>query len=86
MYPNGPEVTLLIDLKSDWPAIYSALRRVLQDYKDMLVTFHDGIRETNAILAIITGNRSKAMFDGESVRYAGSTENWRTSKPGPERT
>jgi len=71
VYPNGPEVTLLIDLKSDWPEIYPALRRVLQEYKDMLVTFHDGIRETNAILAIITGNRSKTMFDGESVRYAG---------------
>jgi hypothetical protein len=71
VYPNGPEVTLLIDLKSDWPEIYPALRRVLQDYKDMLVTFHDGIRETNAILAIITGNRSKTMFDGEAVRYAG---------------
>jgi hypothetical protein len=71
VYPNGPEVTLLIDLKSDWPEIYPALRRVLQDYKDVLVTFHDGMRETNAILAIITGNRSKTMFDGESVRYAG---------------
>jgi hypothetical protein len=71
VYPNGPEVTLLIDLKSDWPEIYPALRRVLQEYKDILVTFHDGIRETNAILAIITGNRSKTMFDGESVRYAG---------------
>lgn len=70
VYPKGPEVTLLIDLKSEWPEIYPALRRVLQDYKEMLVTFHDGIRETNAILAIITGNRSKTMFDNESVRYA----------------
>src|SRR5579859_5857884 len=29
VYPNGPEVTLLIDLKSDWPQIYPALRKVL---------------------------------------------------------
>ena len=70
VYPNGPEVVLLIDLKTDWPQIYPALRKVLQQYADMLVTFHDGIRETNAVLAIITGDRSKNMFDGESVRYA----------------
>ncbi len=70
VYPGGPEVTLLIDLKTDWHTLYPALRSVLQSYRDILVTFHDGIRETNAILAIITGDRSKAMFDGESVRYA----------------
>jgi hypothetical protein len=70
VYHQGPEVTLLIDLKSEWPEIYPALRRVLEDYKDVLVTFHDGIKETNGILAIITGNRAKSMFDGESVRYA----------------
>jgi hypothetical protein len=70
VYRNGPEVTLLIDLKSEWPEIYPVLRRVLQEYKDVLVTFHDGIRETNALLAIITGNRAKTMFDGETVRYA----------------
>ena len=70
VYRNGPEVVLLVDLKSDWTEIYPVLRKVLQQYADMLVTFHDGIRETNAILAIITGNRSKSMFDGESVRYA----------------
>jgi glycerophosphoryl diester phosphodiesterase len=70
VYRNGPEVTLLIDLKSEWPEIYPVLRRVLQEYKDVLVTFHDGIRETNALLAIITGNRAKNMFDGETIRYA----------------
>jgi len=70
VYRNGPEVTLLIDLKSEWLEIYPVLRRVLKEYKDVLVTFHDGIRETNALLAIITGNRAKNMFDGETIRYA----------------
>jgi hypothetical protein len=70
VYPNGPEVTLLIDLKSNWQQIYPVLRGVLKQYADMLVVFHDGIRETNAILAVITGNRSKTMFDGEATRYA----------------
>jgi hypothetical protein len=70
VYPGGPEVTLLIDLKSDWKQIYPVLRSVLKQYDDMLVTFQDGRKHTNAILAIITGNRSKEMFNGESVRYA----------------
>lgn len=70
VYPNGPEVVLLIDLKTDWRRIYPVLRGVLKGYADMLVTFHDGVKQTNAILAIITGDRSKTMFDGELVRYA----------------
>ncbi|HLH52992.1 MAG TPA: phosphatidylinositol-specific phospholipase C/glycerophosphodiester phosphodiesterase family protein [Verrucomicrobiae bacterium] len=70
VYADGPEVTLLIDLKTDWKKIYPVLRKVLSDYSDMLVTFQDGTRTTNAILAIITGDRSKAMFDGEQIRYA----------------
>jgi hypothetical protein len=70
VYPGGPEVTLLIDLKTDWRQLYPALRSVLKDYRDVLVTFHDGIRETNAILAIVTGDRAKTMFEGETIRYA----------------
>ena len=70
VYPNGPEVTLLIDLKTNWREIYPVLRGVLKGYADMLVTFHDGVKVTNAIIAIITGDRSKTMFDGEAMRYA----------------
>src|SRR6266850_6035686 len=40
VYPNGPEVTLLIDIKSDWRTIYPVLREVLKQYADILTTFH----------------------------------------------
>jgi hypothetical protein len=70
VYPNGPEFTLLIDVKGHWQTTYPVLRSVLQKYSGMLVTFHDGLKETNAIIAIITGDRSRDMFRGESVRYA----------------
>jgi glycerophosphoryl diester phosphodiesterase len=60
----------LIDVKGDWHATYPVLRDKLEQYKDILSTFHDGSKQTNAILAIITGNRSKTMFNGERVRYA----------------
>ena len=70
VFPNEPEFILLIDVKGDWQASYPVLRDKLKQYADMLSTFHDGAKQTNAIRAIITGNRSKAMFDGERIRYA----------------
>lgn len=70
VFPNGPEFTLLIDLKTEWKTIYPALRGVLTNYADVLTTFRGDAKQTNAILVIISGSRSRSMFDGESVRYA----------------
>src|SRR4051812_16012793 len=70
VYAGGPECTLLIDLKSDWRSVYPVLRKALDQYGDILTTFSEGRKNTNAVMAIITGNRTKEMFDGESVRYA----------------
>ena len=70
VYPNGPEVMLLIDLKSKWKEIYPALRDVLKQYADILSTFPPEGKKTNAVMAIITGDRSLEMFAGEQVRYA----------------
>jgi hypothetical protein len=70
VFPNGPEQTLLIDLKSDWRTLYPALRATLTNYADILTTFRDGRKQTNAVLVIISGNRSRDMFAGETVRYA----------------
>ncbi len=70
VYPNGPEVVLLIDLKSKWRDIYPALREVLKQYSDMLSTFTSAGKQTNAVMAIITGDRSLEMFAGEQTRYA----------------
>src|SRR5215469_9460539 len=40
VYPDGPEVILLIDVKGDWRATYPVLRDILKQYADMLTTFH----------------------------------------------
>jgi hypothetical protein len=70
VYRNGPEVTLLIDLKTDWRTTYPVLREVLKEYADIFSAFRDGKKETNAVLAILSGDRSLDMFAGETVRYA----------------
>jgi len=69
VYPNGPECTLLIDIKTDWRTTYPVLREVLKQYSDILTVFQSESKSTNAITAIITGNRSKEMFAGEAERY-----------------
>lgn len=70
VFPNGPEQTLLIDLKTEWKTLYPALRAVLTNYADILTTFRDGMKQTNAVLVVISGDRSREMFAGETVRYA----------------
>jgi hypothetical protein len=70
VYTNGPEFTLLIELKQDWQVAYPALRSVLTNYSDVLVSFSSGTKQTNAIMVIITGHSDEAMFAGETVRYA----------------
>jgi hypothetical protein len=70
VYTNGPEFSLLIELKQDWQVAYPALRSMLTNYSDVLVSFSGGTKQTNAIVAIITGHRDAAMFAGETVRYA----------------
>ena len=70
VYPAGPEFTLLVELKSDWPASYPVLRNILKEYVGMLTTFQPGTTATNAIRVIITGRRAQEMFVGEPVRYA----------------
>ncbi len=69
VYPDGPECTLLIDIKTDWKTTYPVLRNVLKQYSDILTVFRSGQKITNAITAVITGDRSKEMFAGESERY-----------------
>ncbi len=70
VFSNGPEFTLLIDLKMPWPTIYPMLRSVLTNYADVLSTFTAEGKRTNAITVIITGDRTKEMFAGEAVRFA----------------
>jgi hypothetical protein len=70
VFRNGPEFTLLIDLKTDWTNTYPVLRSVLTNYADVFTSFRGDVKKTNAVTAIITGSRALEMFSGETVRYA----------------
>ena len=70
VYPNGPEVILLVDVKSDAGKTYTALRDVLKEYADVLTEFHSGSTATNAVTVIISGNRDRNVMSNETVRCA----------------
>jgi hypothetical protein len=70
VYPHGPEVVLLVDVKSEAAKTYVALRDVLQEYSDMLTAYRDGSIQTNAITVIVSGNRAPKVMAAETLRYA----------------
>jgi len=70
VFLGGPSVTLLIDFKSEAEATYAALRRVLENYLDVLTTFSDQGPAERAITVVISGNRPIKTLSQESMRYA----------------
>src|SRR5688572_26978052 len=59
VYPNGPSLTLLVDIKSEAEPTYKALEGVLQKFAPILTRFRSGKIETNAVTVILSGNRPR---------------------------
>ena len=71
LYRNGPPVWLLIDFKSRPGPTYPVLRKILEQYADVLTFWQDGKMHQGAITAILTGDHpSEELVGGEKIRYA----------------
>jgi hypothetical protein len=70
VFPGGPSLTLLVDVKSGATNSYLALREVLRRYEKILTRFHPDRTETNAVTVIISGNRARSLMTNETVRLA----------------
>ena len=70
VYPDGPSLILLIDIKSEAEATYAVLRRVLRRYADILTIFTPDAIDEGPVTAIISGNRPRATMEAEPLRYA----------------
>jgi hypothetical protein len=70
IYPGGPTLTLLIDIKSDGLQTYQALRGVLAQYRSILSSVSDGVLTRRAVTVIISGNRPRDAIAADSPRYA----------------
>ena len=54
VYPDGPTVFLLVDVKSDAEATYAALHELLSRYADVVSTVRDGSFERKAVTVVVT--------------------------------
>jgi len=71
VYPAGPATFyLMIDVKSDAPSTYTALKDALVPYHDLLTVFENDKTRPGPITVIISGNRDRATMKSEPTRYA----------------
>lgn len=70
VYRGGPAITLLIDVKTEAVATYTALHAVLENYAAMLTAFRAGVATPGAITVILSGNRARAALAAQPLRYA----------------
>jgi hypothetical protein len=71
VYPGGPTVFLLVDVKTEAKATYVALDRVLAGYGDILSLTRKGKFEEKAVTVVVSGNRARELVAAQEVRYAG---------------
>jgi glycerophosphoryl diester phosphodiesterase len=71
VFPGGPSVTLLIDVKSEATNTWLALRDVLQRHEKLFTRFHADRTETNAVTVIVSGNRARELMLADTNRLAG---------------
>ena len=71
VYPNGPQFTLLIDIKTEAVATYKVLSKMLAEYDSIITSFDSNGRTDKAIVVYVSGNRPRALMESEPLRYAG---------------
>ncbi len=71
VYGNGEEVILFIDIKDDGLKTYQLLHKILENYKQDLSVFENGIKKTGSILVVVSGNRPFEFMKAQKIRYAG---------------
>lgn len=70
VYPGGPPLILLIDIKTDGAATYAVLRDVLAQYHDILTRFEGGEVYPGAVTAVISGSRAWDVIATDEPRFA----------------
>ena len=71
VYPNGPQFTLFIDIKTEAVATYKVLSKMLAEYESIFTTFDSNGRTDKAVIAIVSGNRPRELMESQTIRYAG---------------
>jgi hypothetical protein len=70
VYPDGPTVFLLIDVKTEARETCKALATILARYEDILTLVRDGRVEKKAITVVVSGNCDRKEIASHKVRLA----------------
>ena len=70
VFRDGPQFSLLIDIKSDAEATYAALHKVLESYAGLFTRFEGDDIDEGPVLAVISGARPVATIAAQPLRYA----------------
>ncbi len=70
VYPGGPSLTLLIDIKTEAGPTYAALAALLAEYEEMLTIFEGDRVYEGAVTVIVSGNRDFESILGPERRLA----------------
>lgn len=71
VYPGGPVLTLLIDIKNNGEETYRVLHKVLSQYPDVFSCVENGVYVEKAVTAVISGDRPMELITKTVPRYAG---------------
>ena len=71
VYPDGPQFTLFIDIKTEAVATYKVLSEMLARYESIFTTFDPNSRTDKAVIAVVSGNRPRSLMEAQAIRYAG---------------
>jgi hypothetical protein len=71
LWPDGPALTLLIDVKADGKAAYQALAKLLAEYDDIVSCVRDGRMQTKSVTVIVSGDRDREAIAGADPRFVG---------------
>ncbi|HWB12305.1 MAG TPA: phosphatidylinositol-specific phospholipase C/glycerophosphodiester phosphodiesterase family protein [Pirellulales bacterium] len=71
IWPGGPPLTLLVDIKADGKASYQALAKLLAEYDDIVSVFGDQRLETKAVTVVVSGDRARETIAADRPRYVG---------------
>lgn len=71
LWPNGPPLTLLVDIKADATASYRALARLLAEYQDIVSVVRDGRLQAKAVTVVVSGDRAREVIAADNPRFVG---------------
>jgi hypothetical protein len=70
VYPGGPAIFLLIDVKTEAKQTYAVLDKALASYSDILSVVRDGKFEEKAVTVVISGNTAHEAITSQPSRFA----------------